>query len=74
MIEQSVTTEDRKKQRIKYSQPLPDGDRALVIRWHQTVNIIVIKIITCNATNSNKYLIVFLEAGILGRISPKKNY
>ncbi|XP_076091212.1 transient receptor potential cation channel subfamily V member 5-like isoform X3 [Mytilus galloprovincialis] len=36
VIEQSVTTEERKKQRLKYSQPLPDGDRALVIRWHQS--------------------------------------
>lgn len=36
VIEQSVTTEERKQQRIRYSQPLPDGDRALVIRWHQS--------------------------------------
>ncbi|XP_069120807.1 transient receptor potential cation channel subfamily V member 5-like isoform X4 [Argopecten irradians] len=35
VIEQSVTTEQRKILRTKYSQPTKN-DRALVIRWHQS--------------------------------------
>ncbi|KAJ8300412.1 hypothetical protein KUTeg_021931 [Tegillarca granosa] len=35
VVEQSVTTEERANQRVMYSQP-HDGDRALVIRWHQS--------------------------------------
>ncbi|XP_067662338.1 transient receptor potential cation channel subfamily V member 5-like isoform X2 [Haliotis asinina] len=36
VVEQSVTTDERRQQQIKYSQPMADGRRALVIRWHQT--------------------------------------
>ncbi|XP_041370435.1 transient receptor potential cation channel subfamily V member 5-like isoform X2 [Gigantopelta aegis] len=38
VIEQSVTTEERKQQLIKYSQPINNDEknRALNIRWHQT--------------------------------------
>ncbi|KAK3087949.1 hypothetical protein FSP39_012710 [Pinctada imbricata] len=36
VIEQSVTTNIRKQQRQRYSQPMPDGDRAFIIRWHQS--------------------------------------
>ncbi|XP_021355554.1 transient receptor potential cation channel subfamily V member 5-like isoform X2 [Mizuhopecten yessoensis] len=35
VIEQSVTTEQRRIQQTKYSQPTKN-DRALVIRWHQS--------------------------------------
>ncbi|CAH1783392.1 unnamed protein product [Owenia fusiformis] len=36
VIEQTVTTEQRILQQKKYSHPMADGRRALVIRWHQT--------------------------------------
>ncbi|XP_061164690.1 transient receptor potential cation channel subfamily V member 5-like isoform X6 [Saccostrea echinata] len=36
VVEQSVTTEIRRTQRQKYSQPSADGDRMFIVRWHQT--------------------------------------
>ncbi|XP_048774116.2 transient receptor potential cation channel subfamily V member 5-like isoform X10 [Ostrea edulis] len=36
VVEQSVTTEIRRTQRLKYSQPSADGDRMFIVRWHQT--------------------------------------
>ncbi|XP_048244960.1 transient receptor potential cation channel subfamily V member 5-like isoform X3 [Haliotis rufescens] len=36
VVEQSVTTDERRLQQFKYSQPMADGRRALVIRWHQS--------------------------------------
>ena len=39
VVEQTVTTEERIKKQILYSQPMSDdGGRALVIRWHQSVS------------------------------------
>ena len=32
-----MTTDERRKMQIKYSQNMDDGRRALAIRWHQTV-------------------------------------
>lgn len=37
VVEQSVSTEIRKEERLKYSHPSADGDRNFVVRWHQTV-------------------------------------
>lgn len=37
IIEQSLTTDARLQQQIKYSQPMKDGRRALPIRWDQRV-------------------------------------
>ncbi len=39
VIEQTVTTDERRLQQINYSQPMNDKRRALVIRWHQTVSL-----------------------------------
>ncbi|XP_013397110.1 transient receptor potential cation channel subfamily V member 5 [Lingula anatina] len=36
VIEQSVTTEERKRQQRIYSQPMGGDRRALVVRWHQS--------------------------------------
>nr|XP_011445419.2 transient receptor potential cation channel subfamily V member 5 isoform X11 [Crassostrea gigas] len=36
VVEQSVSTEIRKEERLKYSHPSADGDRNFVVRWHQT--------------------------------------
>ncbi|CAL1545613.1 unnamed protein product [Lymnaea stagnalis] len=36
VVEQTVTTECRREQMIKYSVPFGDNERALMIRWHQT--------------------------------------
>ncbi len=39
VVEQTVTTEERCRKQILYSQPMSDeGGRALVIRWHQSVS------------------------------------
>lgn len=37
VVEQSVSTEIRKEERLTYSHPSADGDRNFVVRWHQTV-------------------------------------
>nr|KAI8748501.1 transient receptor potential cation channel subfamily V member 5-like [Biomphalaria glabrata] len=36
VVEQTVTTESRRQQMIKYSVPFGDNERALMIRWHQS--------------------------------------
>ncbi|XP_052720179.1 transient receptor potential cation channel subfamily V member 5-like isoform X10 [Crassostrea angulata] len=36
VVEQSVSTEIRKEERLTYSHPSADGDRNFVVRWHQT--------------------------------------
>lgn len=36
VVEQSVTTKERQKYQIKYSQPALDGRRAFPVRWYQS--------------------------------------
>ena len=38
VVEQSVTTKERQKYQIKYSQPAMDGRRAFPVRWYQSVS------------------------------------
>ena len=43
VVEQTVTTDERRQQQIAYSQPMGDSRRrALVIRWHQTVSFLLL--------------------------------
>ena len=38
VVEQTVTTDERRKQQIRYSQPMSDNvHRAMVVRWHHSV-------------------------------------
>jgi hypothetical protein len=43
IIEQTLTTDARRCQQIKYSQPMKDGRRALPIRWDRRVRVAVIQ-------------------------------
>ena len=38
VVEQTVTTDERRCQQMNYSRPLDDGRRALMIRWHHSVS------------------------------------
>ena len=39
VIEQTLTSKDRKERQISYSQQMSDERRALVIRWRQSVSL-----------------------------------
>lgn len=40
VMEQTVSTRARCHKQLMYSQPMADGRRALVTRWHQTVRLL----------------------------------
>ena len=48
-----MTTDERRRQQLNYSQPMSDGRRALMIRWHQTVIIHI-----CTRTNIRSFACV----------------
>ena len=46
IIEQNVRTAERLKQQKKYASTLTTGEKALVVRWKQTVSLIFLSNIT----------------------------
>ena len=61
VVEQSVTTKERQKYQIKYSQPARDGRRAFPNKWYQSVSMAFVQEDDGGKTTALTFCFVFLS-------------